>query len=414
MIDIQIGFSLSDDGDIEVNCKSTNKARRTRIYKGTSVNMHVNDYCVIDLETTGVFVNSADIIEISAIKIRSNKVVDEFSALVNPECHIPEEATAVNHITDDMVKDSPVLDDILDDFISFIGNDVIVGYNNAGFDMNLIYDCVYRLRNAYFTNDYLDMLHAVRRSLPNLKNSKLETVSKFYGFDTTGEHRALKDCYLTKACYDKLNEEFGEAAFKKAKINIHTKKERLQYSAETRALQELQKILDGALADGKVSVDEVEVIRCWLEEHRDLSGNYPFDKVFNALDDVLEDGIITEEELSDLNNIFSEIIDPVKCKSCKCNEIKTLMDKHICLTGEFDYGSKGSVEELIKAAGGIIDKSVKKATNYVVVGAQGSDAWKTGNYGSKIQKAMELIDKGQAISIVEEKDFITATKCLIE
>lgn len=410
MAGIQIDISLSNSGNINMNCNYSNKTGKKREYKGTSANRYVDEYCVLDLETTGVFVNSADIIEISAIKVRNNKVVDEFSTLINPGCHIPAEATAVNNITDDMVKNAPLLDTVLDDFISFVGNDVIVGYNNAGFDMNLIYDSVFRLRNSYFTNDYLDMLHAVRRSLPELENSKLETVSKYYGFDTKGEHRALKDCYLTKACYDKLNEEFGEAAFKKTKSNSSGKG--VQYSSETRALQELKTILESMLADGEISIYEVESIRYWLEEHRDLSGNYPFDKAFNALDDVLEDGVITEEELNDLKSIFSEIVDPVKCKSCH-NEIKTLIDKHVCLTGEFEYGSKKAVEELILKLGGIIDKSVKKATTYVVVGSLGSDAWKTGNYGGKIQKAMELIDKGQDLSIVEEKEFITAINSLI-
>ncbi len=102
----------------------------------------MDDYSVVDLETTGIFLSSAHIIEISALKVRDNLVVEEFSTLVNPHCHIPKEATEINHISDEMVKDAPDLDDVIDRFIQFLGNDVIVGYNNAGFLMITLTFCI--------------------------------------------------------------------------------------------------------------------------------------------------------------------------------------------------------------------------------------------------------------------------------
>ena len=76
--------------------------------------------------------------------------------MINPGCHIPEAASAVNHITDDMVADAPYVQDVIDDIVAFVGDDAIVGYNNAGFDMNLIYDTCMNLRNSPFSNDYID------------------------------------------------------------------------------------------------------------------------------------------------------------------------------------------------------------------------------------------------------------------
>ena len=402
-------ISFNGNGQIRIDHEET-RSSITREFKGTSANKHVDNYCIVDLETTGVFVGSSKIIEISALKVRNNHVIDEFSTLINPHCHIPAEATAVNHITDEMVKDAPALVEVLDSFLSFVEDDVIVGYNNAAFDMNLLYDNVIKLKGVPFSNDYLDLLHASRRSIEGLENYKLETISNHYGLDTTGEHRALKDCYLTKSCYDKLFEEYGDDAFKK-RSRTYVGRE-IQYSSETFALQELQVLLKGIIDDGEVTLDEVNSLRYWIEEHRDLSGHYPFDKAFNALDDVLEDGNITSEELDDLKSIFSEILDPVKCHSCH-DDIASLLNKHVCLTGEFAYGAKSEVEKLISDAGGIVDKNVKKSTNFVVVGAQGSDVWKAGNYGGKIQKAMEYNAKGTNIIIVEEVAFIPRVKYLI-
>ena len=70
-----------------------------RIYKGRRINRHVGDYCIVDLETTGVFVRSAKIIEISAVRVRNNRITDRYSRLVNPGCPIPAQAQAVNHIS---------------------------------------------------------------------------------------------------------------------------------------------------------------------------------------------------------------------------------------------------------------------------------------------------------------------------
>lgn len=324
--------------------------------KGHAIRNHANNYCVVDLETTGIFVNSAQIIEISAIKVRDNQVVDEYSTLVNPNCHIPAEATAVNNITDEMVKNEPILDDVIDAFIDFIGDDVIVGYNNAGFDMNLIYDSLLNLRNTQFTNNYIDILHAARRCFANLENHRLETVSKYYLLDTAGEHRALKDCYLTKSVYDKIYSEFGDDAFGKSTTsNHHT----MRYSTETLALQELQSLLEVIINDGQVTLIEFSELKTWMENHRDLQGNYPFDRVFNALDKVLVDGRVAPEELNELQILFSDFVDPVKNRSCH-EEISMLNGKHIVVTGEFEFGSRNEVFEIIESAGGIVDKTVKK------------------------------------------------------
>ena len=381
-----------------------------REYKGHGYGTHTNDYCVVDLETTGIFVRSARIIEISAIKVRGNQVIDEYSTLVNPECPIPPDATAVNHITDDMVKDSPTIDKIIDSFMSFVGEDIIVGYNNAGFDMNILYDTYLQLRGIPFSNDYIDMLHASRRCLSQLNNHRLETVSKHYSLDTEGEHRALKDCYLTKAVYDNIFKEYGEGAFKGKK---HTAQGIVKHSAETLALQELQTLLETIIEDGEVTFAEFSSLRDWMENHRDLQGNYPFDRVFNALDKVLEDGKIVPEELEELQILFSDFVDPVKNLSFH-EEIESLEGKHIVVTGDFAYGTRKEVFDLIESVGGIIDKGVKKVTDYVVVGVYGSENWKTGNYGGKIQKALELKDKGIAIEIIEEKEFITAVQRILE
>jgi len=80
-----------------------------------------------------------------------------------------------------------------------------------------------------------------------------------------------------------------------------------------------------------------------------------------------------------------------------------LNGKVCCLTGSFSNGTKSDVEELIVCRGGSCIDGLNKTVDYLIVGGQGSDSWKYGNYGSKVSKAVQMQEKGSAIQIVGEK-----------
>ena len=71
-----------------------------------------------------------------------------------------------------------------------------------------------------------------------------------------------------------------------------------------------------------------------------------------------------------------------------------------------DGADRESIEKRIIEKGGICGKGVTTKTDYLIVGGSGSDAWKFGNYGGKVQKAMELKEKGKNIEIISEDEFL--------
>lgn len=89
--------------------------------KGKRIDKYVSEYVVFDLETTGIFPKRDEVVEISAIKVREGQVVEEFTTLVNPQRPIPYGASAINNITDDMVKDAPYFSQVLMDFLNLSG-----------------------------------------------------------------------------------------------------------------------------------------------------------------------------------------------------------------------------------------------------------------------------------------------------
>ena len=67
------------------------------------------DYTVIDIETTGLSPDKNNIIELSAIKIRNNKIIDTFTELINPNERINSYITNLTGITNSMVENADTL-----------------------------------------------------------------------------------------------------------------------------------------------------------------------------------------------------------------------------------------------------------------------------------------------------------------
>ena len=175
--------------------------------QGKLLNQYIEDYVLFDLETTGVSSYSDEVIEISAVKVRKGKIVDEFSELVNPCRKIPWQASQVNNITDNMVAKAPTFDIVLKKFIEFIGEDVLVGHNIASFDMKFIYRDCEKYYGRTISNDYIDTLRLAKVCFPTWRNRKLSDLADYYGISTDGAHRALTDCKINQKVFELLGKE---------------------------------------------------------------------------------------------------------------------------------------------------------------------------------------------------------------
>lgn len=182
------------------------KKTHTKREKGKSLVKMPSNFTVIDIETTGLDPNYDEIIEIGAIKVKDNKIIDTFESLVNPgDYYIDDFITDLTGITNEMVKTAPSLEDILPGYIDFIKNDILLGHN-VHFDINFLYDVMLDKLNYKFSNDLVDLLRLSRKVFPDFKNYKLETVATNLGVKTKNKHRSLRDCEITFESYIKLIE----------------------------------------------------------------------------------------------------------------------------------------------------------------------------------------------------------------
>lgn len=162
-----------------------------------------NTFVVYDFETTGVNTSTDEIIEIGALKIVNGEFSEVFTTLVNPNRPIPEGATKVNRITNDMVANAYTINQVISDFYLFCKNCQMVGYNNIAFDSLFLINAGKRV-GLNFSNTQIDAFLLAKNKLTGLKNYKLSTVSKYLEVNLIDAHRALNDVLATAECFLKL------------------------------------------------------------------------------------------------------------------------------------------------------------------------------------------------------------------
>ena len=193
--------------NLGINISAGNKSIEltNRNNKGKNLITFPKEYAVIDIETTGISPKYDSIIELSALKIKDNSIVDTFTSLVNPGFKIDSFITELTGITNEMLQESNKIEKILPDFLNFIGDSLLVGHN-INFDINFIYDNCITLFNKSLQNDFIDTMRISKRILKELPHHKLSDLANFYNISYDGAHRALNDCKITQDCFIKLQD----------------------------------------------------------------------------------------------------------------------------------------------------------------------------------------------------------------
>lgn len=132
----------------------------------------LHDFIAIDTETTGLKCGGNDIIEICAIKFLKFRPVEKFHTYLKPRKSIPESATAINGITDDMVCNAPKFSQIKSSLQDFIGDLPLVAHN-APFDIKFLHVSGLNLENH--SDKVYDTLKLSRLKLRDYDGSKFES-----------------------------------------------------------------------------------------------------------------------------------------------------------------------------------------------------------------------------------------------
>lgn len=159
-------------------------------------------YSIIDIETTGNGIKGNRITEISIFKYDGHEVVDEFTSLVNPQCEIPSFITGLTGIDNSMVRNAPLLQEIIPK-IEAITKDTIFVAHSVNFDYNVIKNEFKELGHAY-SRKKLCTVRLSRRLLPGYNSYSLGKLTAVLGIPLTDRHRARGDAQATVLLFHKL------------------------------------------------------------------------------------------------------------------------------------------------------------------------------------------------------------------
>lgn len=191
-------------------------------------------------------------------------------------------------------------------------------------------------------------------------------------------------------------------------------------AAARQSLGELLGIARGLLADQELSDDEIRFLNEWLEERYWIASEFPGNVIHERIRDVLEDGMITEEERSHLVETLNMLIDDrledlaeqVDLTELWFDEVGLIRfdQARFCLTGNFVYGPKSVCQTAIERRGGKVMPSVSNEAQFLVVGALGVDEWRDGGLGAEIEAALRLRAQGEPVKIIPEDCWVAHLK----
>lgn len=282
----------------------------------------IDNYCVLDLETTGLSPNYDSIIEIGIIKVKENKIVDKYNSLINPGFLINEYITSITGITNEMLKGKPKIIDLKKEVLNFIGNDILVGHN-ISFDVSFLQKGF----NEELKNEYIDTLQFCRKLFKELSHHRLTDMSNYLEI-SRNEHRSMSDCLCTKELYDCIKEK---------------------------------------MKNNGLEINDIFAKKNYSSKNIDIHAIKP-------------DNIEIDED-----NFF--------------------YNKHCVFTGKLEKMIRKDAMQLVVNVGGILDNSVTKKTNYLILGNNDYCSSIKDGKSSKHKKAEKYKLEGQDIEIIDEDTF---------
>ena len=182
------------------------------------------------------------------------------------------------------------------------------------------------------------------------------------------------------------------------------------------SLGELLGLARGLMADQELTDSEIHFLNEWLDERHSMTSSFPGNVIHERIKDVLEDGVVTEEERSHLVDTLNMLIEDRLEDLAEQVDLTELWFDDVglidfnkarfCLTGNFVYGPEDVCKTAIEQRGGIVTPSVGDESHFLVVGGLGVDEWRNGGLGAEIELAMRLRATGKSVKIIPEDSWV--------
>lgn len=173
------------------------------------------EYIVYDTETTGLNYGVDQMIEIGAVKVKNNEIIDRFDELIACDHPLPKVITNLTQITDEMLKGKDTEENVTKRFLQFCGNLPLVAHN-AAFDIGFVSNAMQKYKLGEFKFTVIDTMTLARNMYPEWRNHKLSTLVKNLEveWDEEKHHRADYDAEGTAKCLFRMFYELKKDNYK--------------------------------------------------------------------------------------------------------------------------------------------------------------------------------------------------------
>jgi hypothetical protein len=173
-------------------------------------------------------------------------------------------------------------------------------------------------------------------------------------------------------------------------------------------------LVRGVLADNILNPQEILALNSWLSNHQELLHEWPANVIAERVQAVLADGVITQEEIEDLAETLTRVlgwgfnaqehVHPwVEILSQEPQPEVIVPGRSFLLSGRFLYGPRGRCDAATLECGGLTDKAVNGALDYVVVGALTQTTPPEEESSALIAAALDLQSSGHGIKVIPEQ-----------
>lgn len=190
----------------EFVCRKSDQIRSSAVLK---LSLSEATFCVVDLETTGLDLDSDVIINAAAVKVKSRQITKIFDTFVKPPFPVPPDSIQWHGITDSMLENKPTIAEVLPELLRFIGPSILVGHH-INFDLRMLdrqlrryYDCP--LEGA----PWLDTMLLHKLVMENNTSTRLDDLLTTYCIDCEQRHRALGDAIATTRVFLRIIQELS-------------------------------------------------------------------------------------------------------------------------------------------------------------------------------------------------------------
>lgn len=222
--------------------------------KGQERPAFLNNYTMIDIETTGLSTYRDRITELGAVRVRNSKAVAHFSCLVKfpNNNRVPAFITRLNGITEKQILAEGVpAAQAMQNFRDFIAADPIAGYN-VNFDLNFLYDLSEKMGLPRLNNDYVDVLRLAKVYYPHSRHNRLIDCMKRAEIAQVEQHHGLADSLDTIKVYQDLRRNYTKELLAQAQaslknVNLLAKKMDYRQLGRRNPVQEKKIVVAGHL-----------------------------------------------------------------------------------------------------------------------------------------------------------------------